>query len=93
MHYPKEMKESLQGRVLVTFYVEADGTINDVNVERSYVNEDGTPSTVIVEQSAMSVLDKEVVRVVKAMPKWEPATQNGEPVREKYILPLNIDPQ
>ena len=93
IQYTEEMKESLQGRVLVTFYVEADGTINDVNVERSYVNEDGTSSTVIVEQSAMSALDKEVVRVVKAMPKWEPATQNGEPVREKYILPLNIDPQ
>lgn len=93
IQYPEEMKECPQGRVLVSFYVEKDGSISDVNVERSYVNEDGTSSTVIVEQSAMSALDKEVVRVVKAMPKWEPVTQNGEPVREKYILPLNIDPQ
>ena len=92
MHYPKDMKE-IQGRVLVSFYVEKDGSISDVNVERPCIKEDGTSSTVIVEQSEMSALDKEMVRVVKAMPKWEPATQNGEPVREKYILPLNIDPQ
>ena len=92
MHYPKEMKE-FQGRVLVSFYVEKDGSISDVNVERPCIKEDGTSSTVIVEQSELSALDKEMVRVVKSMPKWEPATQNGEPVREKYILPLNIDPQ
>ena len=92
MHYPEEMKE-LQSRVLVSFYVEIDGTISDVNVERPCIKEDGTSSTVIVEQSAWSALDKEIVLVVKAMPKWEPATHYGRPVREKHFLPFNIHPQ
>jgi outer membrane biosynthesis protein TonB len=92
MHYPKEMKE-IQGRVLVSFYVEKDGSISDVNVERPCIKEDGTSSTVIVEQSEMSALDKEMVRVVKSMPKWEPAMLHGKPVREKHFIPFNIDPQ
>lgn len=89
LQYPKEMKE-IQGRVLVSFYVEIDGTISDVNVERPCIKEDGTSSTTVVEQSAWSALDKEMVRVVKAMPKWEPATHDGKPVREKRLLPMNI---
>ena len=92
MHYPKEMKE-IQGRVLVSFYVEKDGSISDVNVERPCIKEDGTSSTVIVEQSELSALDKEVIRVVKTMPQWEPAMHQGKPVREKHFMPLNIDPQ
>ena len=92
MHYPEKMKE-IQGRVLVSFYVEKDGSISDVNVERPCIKEDGTSSTVIVEQSEMSALDKEVIRVVKTMPQWEPAMHHGKPVREKHFLPLNIDPQ
>ena len=92
LHYPEEMNE-IQGRVLVSFYVEIDGTISDVNVERPCIKEDGTSSTVIVEQSELSELDKEIVRVVKAMPKWEPAMHYGKPVREKHFMPLNIHPQ
>ena len=92
LQYPKEMKE-IQGRVLVSFYVEKDGTISNVNVERPCIKEDGTSSTVIVEQSAWSALDKEIVRVVKAMPRWEPAMHHGRPVREKHFMPLNIQPQ
>ena len=89
MHYPEEMEE-IQSRVLVSFYVETDGTITDVNVERPCLKENGTSSTVIVEQSAWSALDKEMVRVVKSMPRWEPATHDGKPVREKRLLPMNI---
>ena len=91
--YPEEMKECPQGRVLVSFYVEKDGSISDVNVERPCIKEDGTSSTVIVEQSEMSALDKEMVRVVKSIPKWEPAMLHGKPVREKHFIPFNIDPQ
>lgn len=88
MHYPEEMEE-IQSRVLVSFYVETDGTITDVNVERPCLKENGTSSTVIVEQSAWSALDKEMVRVVKSMPRWEPATHDGKPVREKRLFPMN----
>ena len=92
MHYPKEMKE-IQGRVLVSFYVEKDGSISDVNVERPCIKEDGTSSTVIVEQSEMSALDKEVIRVVKTMPQWKPAMLHGKPVREKHLSELDAGPR
>ncbi len=50
-------------------------------------------STVIVEQSAWSALDKEVIRVVKTMLRWIPAMHHGKPVHEKHFMPPNIDPQ
>ena len=81
---------SIQGRVVVSFYVEKDGTISDVNVERPCIKEDGTSVTVIVEQSAWSALDKEIVRAVKAMPKWIPAIHNNKPIRAKYTLPITF---
>lgn len=74
----------------LSFYVEKDGTISDVNVERPCIKEDGTSVTVIVEQSAWSALDKEIVRVVKAMPKWIPAIHNNKPIRAKYTLPITF---
>ena len=71
--YPAQAVENgIQGRVIVAFIVERDGTIMNVRVTKSVA-----PS-----------LDKEAVRVVKSMPKWIPGTQNGEPVRVKYCVPV-----
>ena len=73
--YPKEAQEQgIEGRVLVTFIVERDGSINSV----------------LVEQSVNELLDKEAVRVVKLMPKWIPGKHHGEPVRVRYTLPINF---
>ena len=64
----------MQGRVFVQFVVNTDSTITDVNVIKS-VNPH---------------LDEEAVRVVKAMPKWNPGKQRGEPVRVRFTLPVTF---
>ena len=73
MKYPADVqKNKVQGRVLVTFVVERDGTITDVQVAKPTF-----PS-----------LDDEAMRLVKKMPKWKPGTQRGVPVRVKFTLPV-----
>ena len=66
------MENGIQGKVFVQFVIEKDGSITDVKVSRR------------VDAS----LDKEAVRVVKAMPKWKPGKQRGKPVRVSYTLPI-----
>lgn len=74
--YPQIAYENnIQGRVIVQFVVDKDGSITNVQVAKS----GGDPS-----------LDKEAVRVVKAMPKWRPGMQKGKPVRAKYTMPVNF---
>lgn len=71
--YPIVAKENgTQGRVIVSFIVEKDGSLSDVKVERS------------VDPS----LDREAQRVVKSMPRWNPGSQNGQAVRTKYTVPV-----
>ena len=71
--YPVVAQENgVQGRVIVGFVVERDGSITDVKVMRS------------VDPS----LEREAQRVVKAMPRWKPGKQNGSAVRVKYTVPV-----
>ena len=71
--YPVVAQENgVQGRVIISFVVERDGSISDVKVARS------------VDPS----LDREAQRVVKSMPKWKPGKQNGSTVRVKYTVPV-----
>jgi protein TonB len=73
--YPVEAsKKGIQGRVIVQFVVEKDGTISNVKV----VN------------NADEQLKEEAIRVVKTMPKWVPGKQNGKEVRVKYTLPVTF---
>lgn len=73
--YPVVAEENgVQGRVIVTFVVERNGSITDVQVVKS------------VDPS----LDKEAVRVVKAMPHWIPGKQNGSAVRVKFTVPVTF---
>ncbi len=74
-HYPVVAAENgVQGRVSISFVVEKDGSITDVQVARP------------VDPS----LDKEAARVVKSMPKWQPGKQNGSFVRVRYIVPVTF---
>ena len=73
IHYPPEAVENdIQGRVVVSFVVELDGSISNIAVVKGVA-----PS-----------LDKEAVRVVSSMPKWNPGKQNNKCVRVKYNLPV-----
>ena len=73
--YPAICRENnIQGRVIVTFIVNKDGTITEPEVVKS-VN----PS-----------LDKEALRVISQMPNWKPGYQRGKPVRVKFTVPVNF---
>lgn len=75
VRYPIDAAENkIEGRVLVTFVVEHDGSISNVNVANSVY-----PS-----------LDKESIRVVSGMPKWIPGKANGKTVRVKYTIPITF---
>lgn len=75
MIYPADAaKNKVEGRVLVTFVIEHDGSISNVNVVNSVY-----PS-----------LDKEAIRVVSEMPKWIPGKANGKTVRVKYTIPITF---
>ena len=73
--YPTDAeKKKIEGRVLVTFVVNTDGSITDIEVVRK----------------AFPSLDAEAVRVISGMPKWIPGEQKGQKVRVKYTVPLNF---
>ena len=75
LNYPKSAaKDGIQGRVYVEFVVDIDGSVVDVKILRS-VNPD---------------LDKEAIRIVKSMPKWNPGKINGQPVRTRGTIPINF---
>ena len=73
--YPAVAAENgIQGRVVVNFVVEKDGSISNVQVVRS----------------VDPALDREAVNVVKRMPKWNPGMNNGQPARVKFTLPVTF---
>ena len=73
--YPADAeKKKVAGRVLVTFVVNTDGSITDIEVVRKTF-----PS-----------LDAEAVRVISGMPRWKPGEQKGQKVRVKYTVPLTF---
>ncbi len=75
LRYPKEArKQDIEGRVLVTFVVEKDGSISDVRVLRGIGGG----------------CDEEALRVVQQMPAWKPGQQGGKPVRVKFTLPMRF---
>lgn len=75
LKYPENaMKNNVQGRVIVQFVVEKDGTPTEFKVLRS-VDPD---------------LDAEALRVMKAMPKWKPGMQKGQVVRVKFTVPVSF---
>lgn len=71
--YPEQAKkENIQGKVYMRFVVEKDGSIVDAEILRGIGGG----------------CDEEALRVVNAMPKWEPGKQKGTPVRVQYNLPI-----
>ena len=71
--YPQISQENgVQGRVIIQFVVNADGTIVDP----------------VVVRGVDPYLDKEALRVIKLMPKWKPGKQRGKAVRVRYTQPV-----
>ena len=73
MKYPVAAQQAkIEGRVIVQFVVEKDGSVSDVKVMRGVNSE----------------LDAEAIRVVSMMPKWIPGKQRGKAVAVKYTMPI-----
>jgi periplasmic protein TonB len=75
IRYPSAAsRANVSGKVFLTFVVNTDGSIQDVQVLKGLG----------------FGCDEEAIRVVKTMPKWKPGKQSGRPVRVKYNLPISF---
>lgn len=75
IRYPEQAREAnVQGRVLLQFVV----------------NEDGSISNVVIERGIGAGCDEEALRVIEAMPKWKPGKQNGIAVKVYYKIPIKF---
>jgi protein TonB len=73
--YPQKARHlNIQGKVYVRFIIEKDGYVSNVEVARS----------------ADPELDAEAARVIRMLPRMEPAKVNGKPVRITYTIPINF---
>lgn len=105
IRYPKIAAENgVQGRVLVQFVVEKDGSLSNFAVVKKSgdtitknaqsgitVNALGSATEESkVPQEAFDALNAEAVRVLREMPKWIPAKQRGQEVRMRYTLPITF---
>lgn len=75
VEYPVYCRENnIQGRVIVSFVVDKDGSIIEPTVEKSVHPQ----------------IDEEALRIIGLMPKWKPGYHGGKPVRVKYSVPINF---
>ena len=73
LQYPATARaRKTQGKVVAVFYVEKDGSVTVINVTQSLSPE----------------CDREALRVLRKMPKWEPGIQNDQPCRTKVCIPI-----
>lgn len=75
LRYPPQAQEQkIQGKVVVSFIVNKDGSI----------------SSPTVVKSVDPMLDNEAMRVVKMMPRWKPGLEKGKPCRTMFAIPINF---
>ena len=75
IHYPEAAQRAgVEGKVMVQFFVETDGSITESNVVQRLSKE----------------CDEEALRVVNAMPRWKPGRNEGQPVRVSFLLPIRF---
>lgn len=73
--YPEYEKEhGIEGRVVVKFRVDPDGSIHDP----------------VIARGVTEAFDKEALRIVSLLPNWNPGTFNGKPVKNYFNLPINF---
>ena len=98
--YPVEAEHyGVEGRVLVNFYVETDGTVSERKVvkaelknrlsDKKFSKYSDIDKYAMREQGEGELKD-EALRVVGKMPNWKPAMRRGKLVRVKYTLPITF---
>lgn len=107
LRYPAIAKEKgVQGRVLVKFIVNKDGTCSDFQIFNSHANTPQNADVTVtaqkgqtdpeaekkaqMEKEANKALEEEAIRVCRLMPKWEPAKQRGQTVRLQCVIPVTF---
>ncbi|EGN57005.1 protein TonB [Hallella multisaccharivorax DSM 17128] len=71
---PQAQQQQIQGKVVVSFIVNKDGSI----------------SSPTVVHSVDPILDNEALRVIKMMPRWKPGLDKGKPCRTMFAIPVNF---
>lgn len=99
LQYPLLADEyGVEGKVIMTFFVERDGTLTDISahdcrIERfnttKFSQETEAKQMQLKEQFAL-LFAKEGARVIRKMPKWSPGHLNGETVRTKFNLTIHF---
>ncbi len=75
IRYPKSAKKDrIEGRVILNFIIDRDGSVIDVKIVRG-VNAE---------------INAEAIRVIKSMPKWTPGKQRGKTVKVSYTIPITF---
>lgn len=75
LRYPESARQrNIQGRVVVSFIINKDGTIADAHVSTS----------------VHPYLDREALRVVRMMPRWKPGMEKNRPCRTMFVIPINF---
>lgn len=75
LRYPAKARDKkIEGRVMVSFIINKDGTISDAKIETS----------------VDPYLDKEAMRLIRHMPKWKPGIEDGKPCRTLFAIPINF---
>ena len=98
--YPVEAEHyGVEGRVLINFVVETDGTVSDMKVvdtelknrlsDKKFSKYSDIDKYAMREQGE-GQLKEEALRVVGKMPHWEPAKRRGQPARVRYTLPISF---
>lgn len=73
LRYPEQaLKDGVEGRVIIKFVVNEDGSISDISIVRGVSKE----------------CDAEAARVIKGMPHWKPGMQNGKAVKVFFTIPI-----
>ena len=76
LNYPKyALRNKIQGKVMISFIVNTDGTISDIKVVKR----------------AHALLDAEALRVARLMPKWEPGKDHGKVCRSMVAIPIVVE--
>ena len=91
-----------EGRAIVTFVVERDGSISHIKIGRSLASRSAIPiidsmtaeyrQKAKAHNRALQAMDEEAVRVIKAMPKWKPGKYHDTVVRVSFMLDVPFKP-
>lgn len=77
MQYPRQARRmGVEGRVFLSFVVEKDGSLTDLQI--------------VEGQGIGAGCDEEAIRLLKNAPRWNPGTQGGKPVRQHYTVPIHF---